>query len=428
MKRQALIGAAVLGFCVPLALAANRTIYESELLNLPLIKTLSKIKHQAESGASSSHSGFQSWAFAKLFPFDARWNSILATFYISSFPNFILAFVPANLDLSSLHNFIAFAIGGLLGDVFFHLIPHAFMGGLSENPAAPAGGTLETQGVSVVMVEGKRNVIIGAAIFAGFFAFFFLDKTMRVLSSTSGDGSSKGHSHHHHHAGPQIEPSKKVQASSTAVEPVSSSDGLRSRAKGEKATETAEVESTQKEASASLKLSAYLNLFGDFTHNITDGLAMAASFYASPQLGAVSTFATFCHEIPHEIADYSILIKSGLTKRQAMASQFFTAVGAFVGTFLGIWIAESAGAGSVAIDKGIDLAAVVAGKGPGFLGTSVLPSDLVIPATAGGFLYIASVSVIPELLDESRSMKQAIKEYACMLFGVLVMGLLAWNE
>lgn len=88
---------------------------------------------------------------------------------------------------------------------------------------------------------------------------------MRVLSSTAGDGSSKGHSHHHHYAGPQIEPSEKVQASSTAVEPVSSSDGLRSRAKGEKAAETAEVESTQKEASASLKLSAYLNLFGDFS-------------------------------------------------------------------------------------------------------------------------------------------------------------------
>lgn len=67
-----------------------------------------------------------------------------------------------------------------------------------------------------------------------------------------------------------------------------------------------------------------------------------------------------------------------------MASQFFTAVGAFVGTFLGIWIAESAGAGTVALDKGMDLAAVVAGRGAGFLGTSVQPSDLVIPATAGG--------------------------------------------
>ncbi|KAJ9115613.1 hypothetical protein QFC20_000938 [Naganishia adeliensis] len=370
----------------------------------------------------NSHSGFQSWAFAKLFPFDARWNSststmpsalvwstishpsdssaivstlsaVLATFYISSFPNFILAFVPANLDLSSLHNFIAFAIGGLLGDVFFHLIPHAFMGGASEDPSAAAAGLLDSQGVRVVLVEEKRNVIIGAAIFAGFFAFFFLDKTMRVLSATSNDGSSKGHSHHHHHSSPQLESSEKFEATSTAVEPALSSDGLRSRGKVQGESAVVAVDQTQKAANASLKLSAYLNLFGDFTHNITDGL----------------------------IADYSILIKSGLTKRQAMASQFLTAVGAFVGTFLGIWIAESAGAGSSAIDKGIDLAAVVAGKGAGFLGTSVQPSDLVIPATAG-------VSVIPELLEESRSMKQAIKEYACMLFGVLVMAFLAWNE
>lgn len=65
------------------------------------------------------------------------------------------------LDLSSLHNFIAFAIGGLLGDVFFHLIPHAFMGGSSEDPAAAAAGLLDSQGVRVVMVEEKRNVIIG---------------------------------------------------------------------------------------------------------------------------------------------------------------------------------------------------------------------------------------------------------------------------
>lgn len=177
---------------------------------------------------------------------------------------------------------------------------------------------------------------------------------------------------------------------------------------------------------------------------------MAASFYASPQLGAISTFATFCHEIPHEvcpidlvymelplispsqIADYSILIKSGFTKRQAMASQFLTAGGAFLGTFLGIWIAEGSGMAvgglQESASRGTDLAAIVAGKATGFLGTSVVGADLVIPATAGGecnlvedrqrlmreaaagFLYIASVSVIPELLEESKSGRQAIKE------------------
>jgi len=58
--------------------------------------------------------------------------------------------------------------------------------------------------------------------------------------------------------------------------------------------------------------------------------SMAASFYASPLIGATTTLACFAHEIPHEIADYSILIRSGFTKGQAMRSQFLTAVGAFV--------------------------------------------------------------------------------------------------
>jgi zinc transporter ZupT len=47
-------------------------------------------------------------------------------------------------------------------------------------------------------------------------------------------------------------------------------------------------------------------------------------------IGATTTLACFAHEIPHEIADYSILIRSGFTKRRAMQSQFLTAVGAFV--------------------------------------------------------------------------------------------------
>ena len=57
---------------------------------------------------------------------------------------------------------------------------------------------------------------------------------------------------------------------------------------------------------------------------------MAASFYASPLIGATTTLACFAHEIPHEIADYSILIRSGFSKKQAMQSQFLTAIGAFV--------------------------------------------------------------------------------------------------
>lgn len=64
--------------------------------------------------------------------------------------------------------------------------------------------------------------------------------------------------------------------------------------------------------------------------------SMAASFYASPLIGATTTLACFAHEIPHEIADYSILIRSGFTKKQAMQSQFLTAIGAFVSSFFSV--------------------------------------------------------------------------------------------
>jgi len=68
---------------------------------------------------------------------------------------------------------------------------------------------------------------------------------------------------------------------------------------------------------------------------------MAASFYSSPLIGATTTLACFAHEIPHEIADYSILIRSGFTKRQAMQSQFVTAIGAFVSAAETLYVTRS---------------------------------------------------------------------------------------
>jgi zinc transporter 7 len=81
----------------------------------------------------------------------------------------------------------------------------------------------------------------------------------------------------------------------------------------------------------------------DFTHNITDGLAMSASFYASPTIGATTTVAVFFHEIPHEVGDFALLIQSGFSKRAAMGSQFITALGALLGTLIGIAIQEFGG-------------------------------------------------------------------------------------
>ena len=53
----------------------------------------------------------------------------------------------------------------------------------------------------------------------------------------------------------------------------------------------------------------------------------------------------------------------------------------------------------------------------------------VLPFTAGGFIYIATVSVIPELLEDTK-LGQSIKEIIGLLVGVFMMVLIAkieWN-
>lgn len=102
---------------------------------------------------------------------------------------------------------------------------------------------------------------------------------MRYLSTRNADPSSlstpaKSHSHSH------------SVGTTSALPEASSESSLKRRnlsTPEEKNTDQAPEEKTaNKEVGASLQLGAYLNLFADFTHNITDGLAMSAAFYASP--------------------------------------------------------------------------------------------------------------------------------------------------
>lgn len=54
---------------------------------------------------------FQASAFAFLFPGSAMTNSILATAYISIFPNLLLYFVPPDINTGSLNVLVSFAVG-----------------------------------------------------------------------------------------------------------------------------------------------------------------------------------------------------------------------------------------------------------------------------------------------------------------------------
>lgn len=51
----------------------------------------------------------------------------------------------------------------------------------------------------------------------------------------------------------------------------------------------------------------------------------------------------------------------------------------------------------------------------------------VLPFTAGGFIYIATVSIIPELLEQS-TFWQSVREVTAFLFGIFMMYLIALYE
>lgn len=100
----------------------------------------------------------------------------------------------------------------------------------------------------------------------------------------------------------------------------------------------------------------------------------------------------------HCSGDLAILIKSGCSKKKAMMLQLLTALGALSGTAIAL------------------------------LGSNGEAAPWVMPFTAGGFIYIATVSVLPELLEETTKLKQSIKEIAALLAGVALMIVIAGLE
>ncbi|ESZ93831.1 ZIP Zinc transporter [Sclerotinia borealis F-4128] len=365
---------------------------EEQLQQCPLVQDLNVYK-QIISPVTSTLS---SRIFAVLFPSTPAVNALLATLYISGPPNFLLALCPPNIDPSSLSVMVAFAVGGLLGDTLFHLLPEIFLGEDAHEK------------VRFVLVEPNRNLLLGVAIMVGFITFVAMDKGLRIATGGAGHDHSHGN-----------ESEKETFAVSSNLD-TTPAKGTRSRKK-ENGKSIVEVQKTEKEINSSVKLAGYLNLIADFTHNITDGLAMSSSFYASPTIGATTAVAVFFHEIPHEVGDFALLIQSGFSKRAAMGAQFVTALGALLGTVIGITIQEYGSSGE---DGGI-------GRFEGLMGTSLELGDMLLPFTAGTFLYVGTVAVIPELLETGKDrgveLTKTLKQFMAMAAGAGIMLYISWS-
>lgn len=304
-------------------------------------------------------------------------HSIGSTLLISAAP-FILLYT-IRLDNSEamrprLKVILAFASGGLLGDAFLHLIPHS-------THSHTHGDDSHSHAHSHDHGHG-HDMSVGLWVLGGIIAFLAVEKLVRLLK-----GDEHGHSHSH---------------SSTKVSKTVPSKKADEKAKDQKpeVRKVKPVSNKNDVESNEVKITGYLNLAADFAHNFTDGLAIGASYLAGNSIGIVTTITILLHEVPHEIGDFAILIKSGCSKRQAMMLQLVTALGAVAGTALAL-LGASGEDGSTA---------------------------WVLPFTAGGFIYIATVSVLPELLEESTKLGQSIKEIVAMLIGVGLMIFIAKLE
>merc|ERR1712127_160056 len=68
----------------------------------------------------------------------------------------------------------------------------------------------------------------------------------------------------------------------------------------------------------SVQPAGWVSFLGDVLHKAIDGLAVGAAFSDSLSLGLSTALALFLHEIPHEIGEYGILLKSGFTHRSIL--------------------------------------------------------------------------------------------------------------
>lgn len=110
-----------------------------------------------------------------------------------------------------------------------------------------------------------------------------------------------------------------------------------------------------------------------------------------------------------------------------MLLQLFTAVGALLGTFVSL-LAEGMGKTyimAIHLNRCLILIYILSNFTLCILGD--LATKWILPFTAGGFIYIATVSVIPELLTATK-LWQSVMEIFALLFGVYMMVLIADYE
>ncbi|CAN0304561.1 unnamed protein product, partial [Hapterophycus canaliculatus] len=248
--------------------------------------------------------------------------------------------------------------------------------------------------------HGMADLLLPLLVLGGFMLFFISERIVRSL--VGGAGHSHSHSPHSHSqsgAGAGGSSSSSSRAHDDEVSRRKKDDDHATRSGG--SGRSGATGTSSQSGQPRIKIAGILNLAADALHNLSDGIAIGAAFSSGSGLGYSTALATLLHELPHEIGDFAVLVQSGCTKWQAIGAQFATALAAFAGTAIGLLATKYAG----------------------------LEQPL-LAATAGGFVYVSCVGVMPDILNGggSPSLLQGVAEVGAMCAGIALMACVALLE
>ena len=246
-------------------------------------------------------------------------------------PIFILIVLFNIRDIKILNIMSSFAAGALIGDVFIHNLPE--INSKSDHDSHDENNNI------LKNIFSKNELLICWGILFLFFSekiitYIEHKNSEKILDKNKGE---HGHAHKHNHNHSNI----------------------------------------------------IISLLGDFIHNLTDGMAIGAGFNKSIKIGVSLSLSIFFHEIPHEIGDFSYLLKQNMSITNSIISQMITALGSFFGVFLSFELGEEY-------------------------------SDKILAFASGAFLYLALNTIMGDLKN-SQNIFHIILEGIAFIFGVYIL-------
>uniref|UniRef100_A0A9J8BSR8 Zinc transporter ZIP4 n=1 Tax=Cyprinus carpio carpio TaxID=630221 RepID=A0A9J8BSR8_CYPCA len=240
---------------------------------------------------------------------------------------------------------ISLAVGSLTGDALLHLLP-AFLG-LHVHEDGHDHDHAE---------ENLDYVYKLLVLIAGIYFFYLMEGIFSIMTRRE---------HHHNHD----EESDVHHCDHGKVLQMFQREKQNKHSNSQADLVRKSHREKQKTVFSEQRLLPYMITIGDGIHNFADGLAIGAAFSISWRSGLATSLAVLCHELPHELGDFAILLHCGLSVKLALLLNVASSLTSFIGLYIALSVS-----------------------------TETVAKEWISAVTAGLFLYVGLADMLPSLV------------------------------